>query len=134
MRPISQRQADELPCFLPDFERPGREFDEGLGGGETTENGITGFYIRYPEGVEAFFRLIEEGPLVDYNYDPEQVAAWIEDPEQIKRATIHEVRAALTYCSRLERFCDGCWADLLNRGIVQALLRRLAELKPDLPA
>ena len=52
MPPITQRDADKLLSYLPDFERPGREFDEGLGGGEPTGSGFTGYYMRYPADVE----------------------------------------------------------------------------------
>ena len=134
MPPITQRDADKLLCYLPAFERPGREFDNGLGGGEPTEDGFKAYYYRYPGEVEAFFALVEREPWTVGSYDPRATSELIADPRRIVSATLDEIRAGLTYCARGERFSDGHWSVMLERGIVQRLLRRLQALRPDLPA
>jgi len=131
---ITQQDADKLLRYLPDFERPGREFDEGLGGGEPTGDGFTAYYYRYPGEVEAFFALVEDEPWGLRGYRPHKARTLIEDRDSIESASLDQLRVMLTYCARGERFCDGHWRVMLERGIVQRLLRRLQALRPDLPA
>lgn len=52
----------------------------------------------------------------------------LESDDIIKTASLAQIKAMLTYCIRGERFCDGLWGAMIERGYVRLLLLRLAEL------
>ncbi len=63
---------------------------------------------------------------IDYQEDRPQDFA--RKPERIPSATLDQITALLTWCVRGERFCDGHMADVFEKGIPQAALRRLKTL------
>ena len=52
----------------------------------------------------------------------------LESDDIIKTASLAQIKAMLTYCVRGERFCDGQWGAMIERGYVRLLLLRLAEI------
>ena len=127
---ITRERIDELLCFLPRFEVPGRVWIEGVGGGkETADGAVTMRYPVYGEDVLAFYRLAGQPWWSDYGYEPRAAAQMLADEARIARATLDEIKTMLTYCVRGERFADGHWAAMIESGKVVAILRRLQVLR-----
>lgn len=127
--PPDRSRVGELLAFLPGFDVPGRSFflDESPappGGGAAAPIPHPG----YPDDVVAFFVAIGRSPWIDANYRKLRPERFVADPALIPRASWPEVRALLNHCARAERFCDGYWATVLDKGVVQAALRRLDAL------
>jgi len=127
---ITRERIDELLCFLPRFEVPGRAWIERMGGGEETAGGaVTMRYPLYCKDVLAFYRLAGQPWWADYGYEPRAAAQMLADEARIARATLDEIKTMLTYCVRGERFADGHWAAMLKSGRIVAILRRLKVLR-----
>jgi hypothetical protein len=52
------------------------------------------------------------------------------DPQALGRARLSTLRRLLTLHVRKDRFCEGHLAAMLAEGHIQAILRRIAELRP----
>jgi Family of unknown function (DUF6508) len=77
-------------------------------------------------------RLIEkrgQGPWIDYEYDPEKAYQMLQDEQAVKTASLGEIKTMLTFCVRGERFSDGHWATMIDRGYIRRLLEQLNEIK-----
>jgi hypothetical protein len=122
--------CDALLAHLPILEQPGRVFVERWAGGERTPDGhLTGTYPIYLPDVEAFFAEASKPIWMEPAYLENPVQAWLDEKALIASANLQRVRVLLTYCTRGERFTDGFWNEILTRGQVQAVLRRLAQLR-----
>jgi hypothetical protein len=117
----TQAHIDELLTFLPIFEQP-----EGPFVLEYTP------YPQYAPEVQAFFSLAGGTFWSDFGYDPKTAYAMLEDDEQVRTATLEQIKTMLTACVRGERFCDGFWASMLEEGKIVKLLRRLQVLRQSL--
>lgn len=117
---IPPEKFDILLAFLPGFEQPGRTF----------QNGWKGMSPVYADDVEAFYRWAKDPVWMDTEYDPARAGKLIQDDAYIANATLDALRPLLTFCVRGERFSDGHWAAMLENGRIQAILRRLAQLRP----
>ena len=125
-------QIDALLAYLPLFKAWEGHFVQRWAGGEIREDGVmTAPYPVYADEVLAFFTRAGQPPWCDYGYVPAEAARMLEDDALIARATLAQVRTMLTYCVRGERFGDGFWGTVLERGRVTALLRRLAVLRKE---
>ncbi len=122
--------CDALLAHLPVLDQPGRKFVERWAGGERTPDGrLTGSYPIYMPDVEAFFKEASKPVWMVPGYLENPVQAWLDEKALIASADLSRVRLLLTYCARGERFTDGFWDEILTRGQVQAVLRRLAQLR-----
>jgi hypothetical protein len=129
-RPDILSKMDELLRYLPQLSEPGRVFIVRWAGGETDAGGAMQFpYPIYADDVSEFFQVAGGHFWSDYGYDPRTARAMLADDGLVARADLEQIKTMLTYCVRGERFCDGHWGALLESGRVQALLRRLAELR-----
>lgn len=132
VEPITPTKIDELVRFLPAFELPGREFIMRWEGGDTQADGsVTIPYPVYTADVNLFFHYVSQPCWCDFDYASKRVDALLENDEYIANASLGEIRTLLTFCARGERFCDGFWGGVLKRGRVQAVLRRLQDLRDD---
>jgi hypothetical protein len=119
-------KVDELLAFLPGFSAPGRDFFGRGDGGVPTEGDASIWpHPVYDDDVVAFFMRIGVEPWVDPHYRSRRPERLIANPGLLADAGYADVRAVLNYCARGERFCDGYWFDVLQRGVVQAALVRL---------
>ncbi len=102
------------------------------GGGERDASGsIQMPYPEYPPVIGQLLQALEIHHVLLHDFDwqawgPE--AERFQDPTVLAGATLTEVRRLLTLHARTERFVDGHLAEVLKRGHMSALLRRLAEL------
>jgi hypothetical protein len=86
-------------------------------------------YPNYNPAVEEFIRAVSSGGWLDHQYDPEQAYQMLKDKNAVKTASLEQIRSMLTFCVRGERFSDGHWDEMIEKGYVRRLLERLVELK-----
>ena len=79
------------------------------------EDGIIAFpWPEYEGVVDEFMDCIRRDCWIDYDYVPREVEKLIESEEALRRATLRQIRAMLTYVLRGERFCDGWWGHMIE--------------------
>lgn len=128
--PPTLHDIDELLAFLPLLATEGFEPVEQWHGGTRAEDGTISLpWPQYNQTVEAFMRAAAREAWRDYDYQPGQAAAMLQDQDAVKRASLAEIKTMLTYCVRGERFSDGHWADMIEQGHIRRLLERLRELR-----
>jgi hypothetical protein len=126
------QDIDALVAFLPRLLADGIAPIRDWGGGETD---AIGAYVmpwpEYEEVVTEFFRAAGQDCRMDFDYVPEEAGRMLEDHALVRQASLGEVKTMLTYCVRDERFCDGHWGAMIERGNVPRLLERLAEIRAE---
>jgi Family of unknown function (DUF6508) len=128
----SLQQIEELTAFLPRLYAEGFSPVDSWSGGEKLKDGsISMPYPNYNSLVEEFFRLASSAWL-DYEYNPEQAYQMLRDENLIKTASLSQIRTMLTFCVRGERFSDGHWGEMIEKGYIRQLLERLNEIKSEL--
>jgi hypothetical protein len=120
---ITRDNINALLECLPLFEKPGRGLERNADGSLSMPFPV------HDEDVEEFFRRVAQHGWLDYGYEPEKAARMLEDAEFIERTSLGQVKTILTYCSRIERFCDGHQESLLKGGQIVALLKRLKAIR-----
>ena len=123
------QEIEELTAFLP------RLYAEGLspivrwdGGEKRNDGSFTVVYPSYNPVVEDFFQRIQ-GNWIDYEYNPEQAYGMLKDENLVRTASLQQVKSMLTFCKRGERFSDGHWAVMIEKGYIRRLLERLNEIQ-----
>jgi hypothetical protein len=126
---ITRADIRALLRYLPLLRRPGEDGILRWDGGANTDDGALSLpHPVYADEVLAFFALAGQERWTDWNYQPAQARALLEDDAALASATLAQCVTMLTYCVRGERFCDGFWGALLRSGRLVALLDRLAAL------
>ena len=129
-RPTSEEIA-ELVAFLPRLYAKGfSPIKKRAGGTENRQGGSTMPWPEYEKVVIEFFQIAAKECWTDYNYDPKKAAQMMKNDDVIKNANLEQIKTMLTFCVRGERFCDGHWAAIIEKGYIRKLLQRLAELEP----
>ena len=129
--PILQ-EIEDLTAFLPRLYAEGFSPVVSWGGGEKQKDGsISVPYPNYHSLVEEFFRLVAIGGWLDYEYDPERAYQMLKDENLIKIASLSQIKTMLTFCVRGERFSDGHWGEMIEKGYIRRLLERLNEIKSE---
>ena len=125
----TREKIDELLRFLDIFDKAGMENIVEWRGGPQPDGSTQFPYPEYRPEVIEFFQLAGQPFWSDYGYSPTKTQKWVEDPSFIKIASLEQIKTLLTYCVRGERFCDGHWNNMLEKGIIAAILKRLAQIK-----
>jgi hypothetical protein len=68
----------------------------------------------------------------DYDYNPEDGYQMLQDENSVKMASLPQIKSMLTFCVRGERFSDGHWGEMIEKGYIRRLLERLNEIKAEL--
>jgi hypothetical protein len=133
--PITRQRIDELLRFMPalgaagpDTEPTWRGLDQNPDAGEFVMP-----YPDYPPAVEEFFRLAAQDCWCDFGYVPEEAGELVRDDAAIASASLAQIKTMLTFCVRGERFCDGHWGAMVREGRIGAILRRLQQLRGEVP-
>lgn len=120
---------EKLTAYLP------RLYVEGFSpvirweGGEKLKDGsLTLPYPSYDPLVEEFFNAVRE-VWIDYAYNPEQAYQMLKDEQAVRTASLPQIKSMLTFCVRGERFSDGHWAEMIEKGYIRRILERLNEIK-----
>jgi hypothetical protein len=126
------QEIEELTAFLPRLYAEGFSPIESWSGGEEQKDGsFTIPYPNYHPVVKEFFGAVSSGGWLDYEYNPEQAYRMLKDENVIKTATLEQIKTMLTYCVRGERFSDGHWGEMIEKGYVRRLLERLDEMRSE---
>lgn len=124
------QEIEALTAFLPHLYAEGFSPIESWSGGEKRKDGsFTVPYPNYNPLVEEFFRAVSSGGWLDYEYDPEKAYQMLRDEKLIKNASLSQIQTMLTFCVRGERFSDGHWGEMIEKGYIRRLLERLNEIK-----
>ena len=128
------QDIEELTAFLPRLYAEGFSPIDNWGGGEKHQDGSLSMpYPNYNSVVEEFFRLVSSAGWLDYAYDPEQAYEMLKDESRVKTASLSQIKTMLTFCVRGERFSDGHWGTMIEKGYIRRLLERLNEIKSEHP-
>jgi hypothetical protein len=130
---ISTRtQLDELLAYLPTLETARRSFGEARELEQLSENTISAPWVSYQPDIVHFFALASQPCFIDYNYLDKSPQAWLEDSDFLATATLEQTITLLTFCNRAERFNEGAWKSVLEKGIIQNILRRMQVLRDEI--
>jgi Family of unknown function (DUF6508) len=132
---ITRKRIDELLRFLPLFDNPGADTRPEWHGldQQPTDRKFTMPYPTYPPAVTEFFSLAEQDCWSDFEYDLSTAGDLVRSDEAIASASLAQIKTMLTFCVRGERFCDGHWEAMIQEGRIGAILRRLQQLRGDVP-
>jgi hypothetical protein len=126
-------QIEALTTFLP------RLYAEGFSPVLRWESGREGndgtyslSYPTYHPTVEEFFRAVSSGGWLDHEYDPERAYQMLKDEALAQRASLDQIKSMLTFCVRGERFSDGHWEDMIQKGYIRRLLERLNKIAEEM--
>ena len=111
--------------FLPVLESPGFAFGELV-----AQPGQFGYARMAPE-VDAFVQALYDNGWVepfDWSKFQDEAIGYFENPSRLETVGVDTVRKLLTLHVRKDRFCDGHLLEMLEKGHIQAILRRLAQL------
>ena len=123
------KDIEELTAYLPRLYAEGFSPVVKWEGGETLKDGsFTLPYPKYDPLVEEFFGAISRSWL-DYEYDPEQAYQMLKYEQAVKTASLAQIKTMLTFCVRGERFSDGHWGEMIEKGYIRRVLERLSEIK-----
>jgi hypothetical protein len=128
----SLKEIEALAAYLPRLYAEGFSPVKQWNGGKQKDGTFTLPYPDYDPLVEEFYRAISGGGWLDTGYDPSQAYQMIQDENLIKTASLPQIRTMLTYCVRGERFSDGHWAEMIEKGYIRRILERLSELAEQL--
>jgi hypothetical protein len=126
------QEIETLTSYLPRLYAEGSSPVISWEGGKRDDGTITLPYPKYNSVVEEFFYNVGSEGWIDYEYNPEQAYQMLKDENLVKKASISQIRTMLTFCLRGERFSDGHWAEMIEKGYIRGLLERLNEIKSDL--
>jgi hypothetical protein len=122
----TRKDIEELTAFLPALYAPGFKAATHWHGGKPDALGV--IHMPYPEyhpAVNQFFALLGQPCWLDYDYKPEEATRTL---EQIEILSLPEIRSLLTFCLRGERFSDGHWEEMIEKGYIRRILERLIAL------
>lgn len=126
------QEIEKLTAFLPRLYAEGfSPIDSWSGGGKLEDGSFSLPCPNYNSVVEEFFRVVS-GAWLDYEYNPEQAYQMLRDENLIKTASLSQIKTMLTFCVRGERFSDGHWGEMIEKGYIRRLLERLNEIKSEL--
>jgi hypothetical protein len=127
----TREQIEALTAFLPRLYADGFSPVLSWEGGKQKDGIFTLPYPNYDPLVEEFFRVVSSAWL-DHAYNPEQAYGMLKNESLIRRASLSEIKTMLTFCVRGERFSDGHWEEMIQKGYIRRLLERLNEIKSGL--
>ena len=126
------QEIEALTSYLPGLYAEGFSPIESWDGGGKRKDGTYSLpFPHYSPVVEEFFRLVSSEGWLDYEYNLEQAHQMLKDANRIQTASLPEIQTMLTFCVRGERFSDGHWGEMIERGHIRRLLERLNEIKSE---
>lgn len=123
-------EIEELTAYLPRLYAPGFSPVIRWEGGVVRPDGV--MHLPYPEYdplVREFFYKLGGEQWLDYEYNNKDAGGMLRDKPRVRTASLEDVRAMLTFCLRGERFSDGHWEEMIEKGHIRRLLERLNEIK-----
>lgn len=123
---VGPGQIDEVLEFLPAFESPGYKFGEWADAG----------YFSYSPEVDDWIRALYEQNFFltfDWTRWKEEAQRYRSEPGALETADLLTLRKLLTTHVRADRFVEGHLASVLESGHVTAILRRLKQIRGQMP-
>ena len=125
------QEIESLAAFLPRLYAEGFSPVTRWEGGKQENGTYTMPHPTYNKVVEEFFHTAAGEGWVDYEYNPELAYQMLKDENLIKTASLSQIKTMLTFCLRGERFSDGHWAEMIEKGYIRKILERLNEIKSE---
>ena len=123
-------EIETLTAYLPRLYAEGfSPVDHWYASEKLKDGSYTLPYPKYNPLVEEFFRHVSSDGWLDYEYNPGQAYQMLQDEGLIKTASLPQIQTMLTFCVRGERFSDGHWEEMIEKGYIRQLLERLNEIK-----
>ena len=122
------KEIEALTVYLPRLYAEAFSPVLSWEGGNQKDGTFTLPYPNYHPLVEEFFREVSSAWL-DYEYNPEEAHQMLKDENFIKTASLEQIKTMLTFCVRGERFSDGHWSEMIEKGYIRRLLERLNKIK-----
>jgi hypothetical protein len=126
------QEIETLTAFLPRLYAKGFSPVLRWYGGKQNEGAFTLPYPDYDPLVKEFFTAAANECWRDYDYNPDQGYQMLQDAPFVKTASLPQIKTMLTFCVRGERFSDGHWEEMIEKGYIRRLLERLNEIKAEL--
>lgn len=121
---------ETLTSYLPRLYAAGFSPIERWDGGEKLKDGsFTLAYPKYDPLVEEFFNHVAGDGWLDYEYNPDEAYKMLNNERAVKSASLEQIQTMLTFCIRGERFSDGHWGHVIEKGYIRRILERLIALK-----
>lgn len=120
-----------VPCNVSEVVTAWREVEKYgwfVTDGSDYKQGLHFHYPIYSEQLEHFFSLISDQAWSLPDYDPVLIGERIGDASYIDTADWARLKGICTYCFRGEKFCDGHWGSLVEKGVIAVLVNRIAEI------
>jgi len=127
------QQIEELTAFLPHLYAEGFTPVIQWHGGKQNDGTFTLPHPEYDPLVKEFFSVVANECWRDYDYDMDRAYQMLKDENLINVASLDQIKSMLTFCVRGERFSDGHWGEMIEKGYIRRLLERLNEIKGTLP-
>jgi len=127
-----QKEIELLVSYLPKLYAVGFKPVKHWDGGYQEKDGA---FIDpepvYEMTVSKFFKEAGREFWTDYNYIPEEAGELIQNEKYIQSAALQNIKTLLTYCVRGERFSDGHWGAMIEKGYIRQLLERLIQIQTE---
>ena len=123
--PPSKANIEAILAFLPVLEAKGFAFGEIV-----AQPGQLG-HTRMAQEVDGLVQALYDNGWVepfDWSKFQDEAIGYFENPSRLETVDVDTVRKLLTLHVRKDRFCDGHLLEMLEKGHIQAILRRLAQL------
>ncbi len=124
---ITTEQIDAILPFLDRFEAVG--FSAGTW--EMPEGQFPHF--NFEEIVKEFIHALYDSewvtPAFDWTEWQDSVQKFVDSPEEVENANATTIQKLLTTHCRMDRFCEGHLASMLENGHIALLLRRLKSIR-----
>ncbi|MDW7649723.1 MAG: DUF6508 domain-containing protein [Bacillota bacterium] len=124
---MKRESIDRLLTFLPYFE------DEEAEKFTVSDIAVPGPYL-YKDQVQEFVRVLNEEDFVtDFdwpNWGP-QAVEYFKERERIETADLETLQKLFTTIVRAEKMTSGVLAEMIDKGIITDLLRRLSKLQSE---
>lgn len=131
-RQPSLQDIETLTSFLPRLYAPGFSAVVKWEGGKNKDGTYAMPYPTYDPLVDEFFRAVSGGGWLDYDYNPEQAWKMLQNELLVQTATLSQIKIMLTFCVRGERFSDGHWGEMIEKGHIRRPLERLNMIKSEI--
>ena len=76
-------------------------------------------WTRYEDLVTEFFQAAGQDRWMDFDYVPGRGRTHAGGHDGVRQRELDQIKTMLTNCVRGERFCDGHWGEMIERGHVQ---------------
>jgi hypothetical protein len=126
------KDIEKLTAYLPRLYAEG--FTAALKWNESEQSKDGSYSMPYPEYnplVHEFSRVVS-GAWLDYEYTPEQAYQMLKDDQAVRTASLAQIKTMLTFCVRGERFSDGHWEEMIEKGYIRRILERLNVIKSEM--